>query len=189
MNGHHKHGMSTAAAIRTALSLLIYETPSLADGRDQAAEILAKSAREPLSTIRGKVAKFARTYDWSNPGGQDIHVPDKVRKTIEQVNKELGEDLCIEVRECQLKDVEDTPPTEVFPTQPPWELMKRIDLGEIVTIYPMHSLVKWAGDNKLRIFAIEAAFANVPQSLHKSPKVVEVAENLESYFKRWEKNR
>lgn len=184
VNGHYQRSMSIAAAIRAALSQLIYHTPSLRDGRAQAAEILAKAGREPLSTVRGRVAKFAQTYDW-NPK-QDIHVPEKVSKALKKSQEELIEDLCLEIPDCEIQEVEDLEEVETFPDSPPWELMKRLDIGEIVLVHPLHQLVKWCDGDELKTFAVEAAFRNVPQALHKTPKIVEMAEQLYNYFSRWE---
>lgn len=189
MHGHYRHGMSNAALVRTALSVLIYQTPNIKDGRDRAADILARTSHAPLSTVRGRVAQFAKTYNWEPK--QDIHVPDKVKKTIEEASAKVEDDLSITVKECQVRDVPSgSPPAETFPDSPPWTLMKTIPIEEVVLTYPLHPLVKWANTNELKLRAVECAFGNVPKSLHKDQKTIDMARELYNYFKRWnlEKN-
>jgi len=184
LNGHYRDGMSVASCVRTALSLLIYQTPNLADGRDQALEVLSKTSGAPLSTVRGRVAKFAQTYNWA--GQQDIHVPEKVRDAIQEASYQTAGDLEVEVRECQIEEVSGSPPTEVFPDKPPWTLMKSVSYDEIIRTHPLHPLVKWASDSPMRIRAMECAFGNVPKSLHKDQKILDMADRLLDYFERWE---
>ena len=188
MNGHYRHGMSTAAVVRSALSLLIYQTPNLRDGRDQAADILARAGNAPLSTVRGRVAQFAKTYGWS-PGEEDIHVPEAVKKSIEYASTRVEDDLAIEVRKSKIRKVPSiSPPKETFPKAPPWTLMRIVPIEEVVLTYPLHPLVKWAETDELKIHALECAFGNVPKSLHKDQKVIDMAKELYDYFTRWKKN-
>ena len=74
---------------------------------------------------------------------------------------------------------------EIFPDKEPWLLMKRTPIAIIMKVHPLHPLIKWAEGDHLRTFAVECAFANVPQALHKAPKVSQVAEQLNNDFIRW----
>jgi hypothetical protein len=112
-------------------------------------------------------------------------VPEKVRKTIEKANVKVEKDLVVEVKECSVREVKKEHPRETFPDKPPWTLMKLVEFDAVLLVHPLHPLVKWCEGDELKIRAVECAFGNIPQALHKDQKIIEMANKLHSYFKRW----
>jgi hypothetical protein len=75
------------------------------------------------------------------------------------------------------------------PQLPPWHHLRRKPYKEVIEIHPKHPIKKFAEQSKLHAIAVECAFAVVPQSLHKSAKVEEIAIILYKQFKQWEERK
>jgi hypothetical protein len=67
--------------------------------------------------------------------------------------------------------------------------MKLVEFDAVLLVHPLHPLVKWCEGDELKIRAVECAFGNIPQALHKDQKIIEMANKLYKYFIRWKEEK
>ncbi len=174
MRGLYRKGMSKRAIIQSCLSYLIHGTPNLKDGREMAGLLI----EEELSPkLKGRVSRWIGTKEKS----QEYEV--KLSAKIRQAQRDLTSE--VEISE-DIERKEEDRIERIVSNTPPWEGLKTIPFKEIISRNPKHPAVQWAGKDRLRQKALSIAWAAVPLSMQKTPKVAELALSLYREFRRWE---
>lgn len=182
LKGKFIEGTSLTRQVEAALSLAFYGTTDLTEGRNIARR-LAEQVGEPSShgVLRGKVAAFAESYDWQD---HKLQIDQGVVKEFAETTKEINEELCLSVEDCEISD-EPLPPISQKHQFPPWQGLARLPLDDIQKEYPRHKLIDFALVDTLHQLAVECAFAALPASLRKSKKVFELTNELYRQFKEY----
>jgi len=186
-----------AEIIKACLAILLYGTPSLADGRaeeEYRQRSLLSIEGGKGAVEKGRVADWAASSNVFKSGGLLPEDRDKNKALEEEISKTLERAKAEE--EIAIKDdllstgaeEDETPATiERDPSKPPWEGLETADLKEIKKLYPKHPLYTWMGNDKFKRLAVGIAFSQCPYSAHKSQIILTLAESLYKEFKEWKK--
>ena len=186
-NGIYREGMKLNKMVETLISHVVYGTVDIEEGRKKAADILAKaSGADQKYRLRGKLAQFARTADWSGKSGKGSSVPSKVLALIRETERDL--EGAIEVQENVINaNSSEVEIAAVRSPNAPWIDLPKENLDNMARKYPKHTIWKWIRDDQMREIAASVAFALVPKQLHRTDKVDKLAVKLCHEFLSWEK--
>jgi len=176
-------GLSISQAIQRCISIAIYGTPYIRDGREAVGRLL--DPVDPL--LKAHVSKWAQTADWDGSRRAPL-IPQDVREKLLETAKELNSPVQVEDKVFRDKPLEQKIEPKRSET-PPWQDLKRIPLKELKKVYKNHPVIAWCEGDELKTIAVECAFAVLPQASRRSRKVSEVAEDLYEKFIKWQREK